>query len=185
MQAQMALVVVVVIVVLLLLGLAGARWWSGQRRRSAHLREQFGPEYDRVVNEHGEPGAAEAALEQRAERVRQLHIQPLPAEDETRFADDWRSVQARFVDDPEASVKDADGLVEAVMQARGYPIANFEQRAADISVDHPAVVENYRSAHAIAVRDERQLSTEDLRRAMVYYRSLFEELLSPEVSARH
>jgi len=184
MQGQMVLPVVVILVILLLLVLVGARWWVGQRRRSAQLREQFGPEYDRAVNEHGEPGAAEAELEQRAERVRQLHIQPLSPEDETRFADDWRSVQARFVDDPQAAVKDADGLVEAVMQARGYPMANFEQRAADISVDHPEVVENYRSAHAIAVLDERQLTTEDLRRAMVYYRSLFEDLLSREASVR-
>jgi hypothetical protein len=182
MEGQIVIAAVVIIVAILVL-VAAFRWWSAQRRRSAELRHQFGPEYDRAVKEHGEPGAAEAALQQRAERVRQLHIQPLSPQDETRFSNDWRAVQARFVDDPEGALKDADRLVETVMQTRGYPMADFEQRAADVSVDHPGVVQNYRAAHAIAIRDEHDLTTEDMRQGMVYYRSLFEDLLSPEVPA--
>ena len=123
-------------------------------------------------------------LEQREKRVEQLHIRPLTREEGRRFAEAWRADQARFVDDPKAAVIEADRLVGEVMQARGYPVSDFEQRAADISVHHPHVVENYRAAHEVAVRAKRgEASTESLRQALVYYRKLFEDLLEVEEPA--
>ena len=174
------LVVVLVVVVIAVVTVA-AWWYAQQRRRSEHLRDQFGPEYDRALREHGGRGPAEAALQEREERVQQLHIRPLAPADRARFADSWRSVQARFVDDPEGAIGEADRLVQEVMQARGYPMGNFEQRAADVSVDHPQEVEHYRAAHAIAQHQARgEATTEDLRQAMVHYRALFEDLLEAE-----
>ena len=153
-----------------------------QQRQRAELRERFGPEYERAVDTYGEPRKAEAELAARAERVEQLHIRPLSAEQRAQYAESWRSVQARFVDDPEHAIHEADHLITEVMQARGYPMTDFEQRAADISVNHPRVVEHYRAAHAIAERTERgDASTEDMRQAMVHFRTLFEELIeTPE-----
>lgn len=149
-----------------------------QKRRSDELRGRFGPEYERLVHEHGDARHAESELSTRIERVKQLHIRPLSPEHRDRFADAWRSDQARFVDDPKAAVVEADRLVADLMQVRGYPVGDFEQRAADVSVDHPHVVQNYRVAHDIAVREQRgEASTEDLRKAMVHYRALFEDLL--------
>jgi hypothetical protein len=158
-----------------------AAWLVLQRRRSAYLRERFGPEYERAVQQIGDRRRAETELEQREKRVEQLQIRPLPLSEAQRFADAWRQVQARFVDDPSGAVADADRLVAEVMQARGYPVGDFEQRAADISVDHPDVVEHYRVAHRIALANERgQATTEDLRQAMVHYRALFGHLLETE-----
>jgi hypothetical protein len=149
-----------------------------QKRRSEELRGKFGPEYERLVRQHGDARHAERELGDRIQRVQQLHIKPLSAEHRNRFADAWRSDQARFVDDPKGAVVEADRLVADLMQVRGYPVGDFEQRAADVSVDHPHVVQNYRTAHDIAVREQRgQASTEDLRVAMVHYRALFEDLL--------
>lgn len=158
-----------------------AAWLVLQRRRSAYLRERFGPEYERAVQQIGDRRRAETELERREKRVEQLQIRPLPLSEAQRFADAWRKVQARFVDDPSGAVADADRLVAEVMQARGYPVGEFEQRAADISVGHPDVVEHYRAAHRIALTNERgQATTEDLRQAMVHYRALFGHLLETE-----
>ena len=174
------LALAVVIVAVALVGV----WLSSRRRRSDQLRDTFGPEYDRTVRAHGERGDAERELAARAERVEQLHIRALSEDESARHANDWRSVQTHFVDDPEMAIAEADELVAEVMQARGYPIGDFEQRAADVSVDHPRVVENYRAAHAIASRSAQgDTPTEDLRQAMVHYRALFDELIGAPVSA--
>jgi hypothetical protein len=170
--------VIGVLVLVAIVVIAAAWWFTQQRRRSKQLRQQFGPEYERAVDEYGERGRAEQALAARAERVEQLHIRPLSAEDSARYAEEWRSVQSRFVDAPEDAIGDADRLCGEVMQARGYPMGDFEQRAADISVDHPQVVEHYRAAHAVARRSaDGNAATEDLRQAMVHYRTLFEDLI--------
>jgi hypothetical protein len=150
-----------------------------QRRRSETLQKQFGPEYKRAVNRFGDQSKAEAELAAREKRVRKLEIRVLAAEEQSRFSEAWRKTQAQFVDEPSRAVAEADGLVKEVMQARGYPVGDFEQRAADVSVDHANVVTNYRAAYEIAARNKSgQATTEDLRQAMVHYRSLFEELLA-------
>ena len=160
-----------------------------QKRRTDELRGKFGPEYERLVRQQGDPRHVERELGDRVERVKQLHIKPLTPEYRTRFAEAWRSDQARFVDDPKGAVVEADRLVADLMQVRGYPVGDFEQRAADVSVDHPHVVQNYRTAHDIAIREQRgQASTEDLRVAMVHYRALFDDLLDsvePEPREAH
>ena len=160
-----------------------------RKRRSDELRGKFGPEYERLVREHGDASTAERELDDRVQRVKQLHIKPLSPDHRARFAEAWRSDQARFVDDPKGAVVEADRLVADLMQVRGYPVGDFEQRAADVSVDHPHVVQNYRTAHDIAVRQQRgEASTEDLRVAMVHYRALFEDLLDtaePEPREAH
>jgi hypothetical protein len=154
-------------------------WAAAQRRRkeSLRLQQRFGPEYVRLVNELGR-SKAEAELAAREKRVATLTLAPLPAADAAKFRDAWVAIQARFVDDPKTSVVEADHLVYDLMVKRGYPMGDFEHRAADISVDHPAVVSNYRAARAIALRDERgEATTEELRKAVVHYRGLFQELL--------
>src|SRR5215831_3566129 len=154
------------------------RWYV--LHRSEHLRARFGPEYDRAVRETGNVGKAESMLSNRERRVEQLSIRPLSTEESGRFSGSWRVIQARFVDDPRGAVTDADALIREVMTTRGYPMSNWEQRVADISVDHPRLVENYRTGHEIALRHERgEASTEDLRRAMIAYRELFAELVEP------
>ena len=174
-QKQMSLVVVVVIVAV---AVAAVAFFASRKRRSRKLRERFGPEYDRVLRKEGDARKAEGVLEFREKRREKFIIRPLPAADKSGFTTRWNEVQARFVDDPTGAVTVADSLVTEVMQARGYPIGEFDQRAADISVDHPLVVENYRAAHEIATRHSTgKASTEDLRRAMVHYRVLFQELL--------
>ena len=164
----------VLVVIVIALGLILLSW----RRRSQRLQEQFGPEYKHAVRKYGDAGKAEAELAAREKRVRKLEIRSLTQEEQSRFADVWRNTQARFVDEPSKAVSEADALIKEVMQTRGYPVGDFDQRAADVSVDHPNVVTNYRAARAIAQANERgQATTEDLRKAMVYYRALFEELL--------
>jgi hypothetical protein len=156
-----------------------------RKRRTKRLRTQFGgAEYARAVKEGGGRRRAEAGLDERADRVEGLHIRPLTPGDRTRFVASWGRVQARFVDGPGGAVTEADQLLGDVMSARGYPVSDFEQRAADISVDHPLVLENYRAAHGSALRQTRgQASTEDLRLAMIHYRTLFEELIGvPEMA---
>jgi hypothetical protein len=156
-----------------------------QKRRTDELRAKFGPEYERLVRQHGDARHAESELSNRVERVRSLQIRPLAPQQRDQFAEAWRSDQARFVDDPKAAVVEADRLVADLMQVRGYPVGDFEQRAADISVDHGHVVQNYRVAHDIAVREQRgEATTEDLRRAMVHYRELFQDLLEVEPETR-
>jgi hypothetical protein len=148
------------------------------RRRSQRLRERFGPEYDRTAEQADSRRAAESHLAAREKRIERLDIRPLSKESRDEYARSWRESQARFVDQPADAVRDADRLVILVMRERGYPMEEFDQRASDISVDHPNVVDNYRAAHAISMAsDHGQASTEDLRQAMVHYRSLFEELI--------
>ncbi len=178
MNTTLGLVGLIVLVALVL----GVIWVARQKRRqharTQELREQFGPEYERAVSVYGEQREAEHELVARKARVEQLHIKSLSSEQSMRYARQWRDVQAQFVDDPEQAIAEADRLVVEVMQARGYPMVEFEQRAADVSVDHPDVVEHYRAAHHIAVRSARaEADTEDLRQAMVHYRSLFDELI--------
>ena len=157
-----------------------------QQRSRAKLRDKFGPEYDRAVEESGGRRKAEAELHDRAKRVEAFEIKPLPPADRERYAASWRKVQADFVDDPKAAVTQADELLSAIMSARGYPLGDFEQRSADLSVDHPVVVQNYRAAHEIAVRHASGgAGTEDLRQAMIHYRALFDDLVSePEPVSR-
>ena len=169
--------VVVAVLVAVALGAAGM-WLLMKKRRSDHLRRSFGPEYERTVQETGHKAEAERELEHRKERVEQLEIRPLPPGEAEKFALAWRDVQKRFVDRPGESVDEADRLVTEVMQRRGYPMADFERRAADLSVDHPHVVEHYRAGHTLATRNHNGgADTEELRQAMVHYRALFEDLL--------
>lgn len=171
---QWLIVAAVIVVALVAIAVV---WYAMRRRRREELRERFGPEYEHVVREEGDPGRAERVLNDRQQRVEQLHVRPLRAQDAAGFRERWRAVQARFVDDPRGAVSEADDLIGQAMEARGYPVGEFEQRAADVSVDHPQVVSDYREAHAIARRPAAKTGTEELRRAMVHYRALFAELV--------
>jgi hypothetical protein len=149
-----------------------------RKRKTEHLKQTFGSEYDRVVHQHGDPQRAETVLADREKRISHLELRALPPAERDRYALQWAFVQKKFVDDPKGSVNEADRLVTDVMNARGYPMSEFNQRADDISVNYPNAVGNYRAAHDIVVRHGKgQSSTEDLRKAMVHFRSLFEELL--------
>ena len=168
----------IVVILAAIVAAAVAAWWFLNKRRSEHLHQRFGPEYDRLIREEGGRRRAESELERREKRVKHFDIQPLEKQDRERFAQSWQADQARFVDDPKGAVLEADRLVTEVMKARGYPVGNFEERVSDISVDHAQLVENYRAACDIAERQKRgEASTEDLRKAMVYYRALFDDLL--------
>jgi hypothetical protein len=171
------LTIIVAIAAPLVAGIVG--FLVHRRRRSERLRTRFGgAEYARAVQQDGNRRDAEARLEERTKRVEQFHVRPLATGDRTRFVESWRGIQSRFVDGPAGAVTEADLLLGDVLSTRGYPVSNFEQRAADISVDHPVALENYRNAHEIALRQVRgQASTEELRQAMVHYRTLFEELV--------
>jgi hypothetical protein len=171
--------ILVPILVAVVLGAAAVIAWLWlRRRRTTLLRSRFGPEYDRTLQSAGDIRKAEAELEARQKRVSRLPIRVLSSEDQARFQSTWREIQARFVDDPKGAVADAHRLVKEVLVARGYPLSDFEQRAADLSVDYPTVVANYRAACEIAKRCAAgQTSTEELRQAFVYYRELFAELL--------
>jgi hypothetical protein len=174
--------VLLILSVCLVLAIGVAVWLYVQKRRTQSLRSKFGPEYDRAVGEHRGRGHAESELQQRVKRVAQFNIHPLKAAERSRYSEDWRREQSLFVDDPRAAVNHADTLVQDVMQCRGYPVGDFDQNATDLSVDHPRVVENYRIAHEIALRKyQGQENTEDLRKAMVSYRALFEDLLEQTV----
>ena len=149
-----------------------------RKRQSVRLKSQFGPEYDRTVERLGGRSQAEAELRQREARIAKLNITPLTSDQAGRFKEAWKRVQGRFVDDPRGALKEAGELVQEVMTARGYPMGDFERRASDISVDHATVVEAYRAAQAVAIRDAHdQADTEELRTAFVHYRTLFAELL--------
>lgn len=174
---EMSMIMIALAVVLV----AGvAAFMVYRKQRTEKLRTQFGgAEYARAVGTAGNRQEAEAGLNKRSQRVEAFHIQPLAAADRARYLESWRGVQVRFVDGPAGAVSEADQLVSDVMSTRGYPVSEFEQRAADISVDHPLVLEQYRAAHGIAVRQTQgKATTEDLRQAMVHYRTLFEELVS-------
>ena len=168
-----AIIAILVIVVAVII-------FAVRRSRSERLRKKFGDaEYERTIAERGDRRAAEANLEQRTERVKSFHLRPLSEADRLRFQEAWAAVQARFVDGPAGAVTEADQLLGDLMATRGYPVGDFETRAADISVDHPMVVQNYRAGHDIAVRHlQGHATTEDLRRAMIHYRALFDDLVS-------
>lgn len=172
---QWSIVAGVVIIALL----AVVAWIFFQKKKqSARLLQRFGPEYGRTLGELGGRTKAESELKAREKRVEHLSITPLAPAEAARFSEAWNALQGRFVDNPRGVVVQADQLVRELMLKRGYPVGDFERRAADISVDHPAVVEHYRAAQAIAVRDERgEADTEELRKAVVHYRVLFDEML--------
>jgi len=174
-----SIVISIVVIVAILIVVAAAL--AMRRRRSEQLKHRFGPEYDRaVLEQNGDSRLAEADLAEREKRVEKFPIRALSAVDREAYAMEWVAVQRRFVDDPSAAVGTADRLMGRMMMDRGYPMTDFEQRAADISVSYPAVVQNYRAGHDIVVRHgDGQATTEDLRRAMIHYRSLFDELLEP------
>jgi len=182
-QNRMVLLIAGVVVAIVVIG--AIAYITSRKRRSLQLKERFGPEYDRVLQKEGDARKAEGVLEFREKRREKFKIRLLSATDRSSFATRWNEVQARFVDDPRGAVTVADSLVTEVMQMRGYPIGEFEQRAADISVDYPLVVENYRAAHEIALRHGAgKASTEDMRQAMVHYRALFQELLEERPAQR-
>ncbi|MDP8929524.1 MAG: hypothetical protein M3O70_13375, partial [Actinomycetota bacterium] len=167
-------VVAVLVVVVALLLLPRLR----EKKRSRDLRSRFGPEYDRAVDATGDRVSAEEELEHREERRAQFDIRPLEPAQRRRYADVWRETQKRFLDSPGDAIGEADELVSRVMRDRGYPVDDFAQRAEDLSVDHPGVVEDYRAGNHVAVAHKRgEASTEDLRQALVHYRSLFDRLL--------
>jgi FtsZ-interacting cell division protein ZipA len=173
-MSTLAYIVIAIIVVVAVIAVAMA----ASRRRSGRLQDTFGPEYDRTVQQTGDRRQAERELAGRVDRRKRLTIVPLPEQTRQQYVAQWQRVQASFVDAPAESVRQADALVSQVMTDRGYPIAEFEQRAEDVSVDHAAVVENYRSAHAIAVASgQGTADTEALRTAMTQYRALFADLL--------
>lgn len=164
--------------VIIALGIGIGYMMYSSKNRSKHLKETFGTEYERAVRDSGGVHQAQKELEAREKRISRLAIKELTPDEQRIYADQWRSTQAHFVDDPSSAVKDADQLVAKVMEARGYPLGDFEQRAADVSVEHANVIDNYRSAHDIAERHKKDgVSTEELRLAMVHYRSLFDDLL--------
>jgi hypothetical protein len=168
----------VLTIMLVLAVLALVAWVMQRRNQTELLRQRFGTEYTRVVDELGSRDKAEAELLARQRRVEKLRIVPLPPDQAARYAREWQLLQGRFVDDPHGTLVAADLLVRELMLQRGYPMGDFERRAADISVDHAAVVENYRAAHAIAMRDQNGNSdTEDLRAAVLHYHALFDDLL--------
>ena len=177
------MVMIIAVVVILVAGIA--TMLVLRKRRTDRLRSKFGgDEYARAVKESGNRRHGEAGLDKRTERVESFHLRPIAAGDRGRFVDSWSRIQARFVDGPASAVAEADQLLGDVMSARGYPVSEFAQRAADISVDHPLVMEHYRTAHDIAIRQTKgEASTEDLRQAMIHYRSLFEDLVAePETT---
>lgn len=171
--AIVAVVIIVVIAAILM-----------RSQRSKRLRSNFGPEYDRVVRTTGSPQRAEDELARREQRVKKFELSPLPTGARTRYVEEWRAVQTRFVDDPRGAVSEADRLILNVMRDRGYPIETFEQRAADISVNYAGDVSHYRAGHALALKNERgEASTEELRQAFVHYRALFDSLLDIKAPA--
>jgi FtsZ-interacting cell division protein ZipA len=174
---------VIVIVAIVVIALIVAAIVLMRQRQSQQLQEGFGPEYERTVEERGgDRREAEAELRERRQRRDEFEVRDLEPAARDRYADRWRDAQRRFVDEPAPAVGEADALVIEVMRDRGYPVADeFDQRAADVSVDHPVVVEHYRAAHDISGRATAgDASTEDLRQAMVHFRALFVELLGPE-----
>ncbi len=174
MDSTTLIAIVVIVAAIAVVGLIMA-----SRQKSAKLRSQFGPEYERTLEDAQGRHKAERELREREKRVQKFKLHPISTEQRLRYADAWRAVQADFVDDPKSAVTRADALLDDVMAARGYPAAEFDERAANLSVDHPVFVQNYRSAHDIAERHERgEAGTEDLRQAMIHYRALFDDLIA-------
>jgi hypothetical protein len=169
--------ILVLLVVLLAAGALGL-FFLMQKKRRGELQRKYGAEYEHTVKEVGDQRRAEKELESREKRVKSFKLHPLSSEQYRSFEERWRSVQALFVDEPSRAVQEADHLLKDAMNARGYPVGNFEQRAADLSVNHPRLVENYRFAKRIVESNSRgEATTEDLREVMLYYRDLFEDLL--------
>jgi hypothetical protein len=173
-NTELIIAAIVLVVAVILVG----DYLNRRKAKTAVLRKRFGTEYDRAVLEHGSSGAAEGKLADREDRVHALQIHDLSAPERARFAAAWNAVQARFLDHPEAAVTEADDLIASLLEAKGYPKGSFDQRAADVSVLHSRVMENYRAAHEIAVRPFRgESSTETLRTALIQFRDIFDELL--------
>jgi hypothetical protein len=176
MDSQTLLIIGITVAVCAILGVG--IWFAVNQMRSRRLQQHFGPEYDRTVRQAKDRALAEAELQNREERVKKYRIVPLAESDRTHYRHSWERVQNQFVDDPPGATRQADELIVEVMERRGYPVSSFEQAAADLSVDYPVVVENYRAAAAIAQRNRQgEAGTEDLRQALVYYRALFHDLL--------
>jgi len=170
-------IIIAVVLILVVFGAILAPNFA-RRKRSERLHAQFGTEYERNVETMGNEKKAHTELDERQKHVKALNIRPLSVSERERYRADWTAVQSKFVDEPGQAVVDADGLIMEVMQLRAYPVSDFEQRAADVSVSYPALVNNYRAARQIALKHEqRQANTEELRHAVIYYRSLFDELL--------
>ncbi len=174
-------VIAIVIVAIIVLAVVG--WIYTQRRRSEELQQRFGPEYDRAMREYGSKGSAESVLEARQERVESVHLHPIPPDERQRLEQSWRSVEARFVDDPLGAVVAGDDVIAEVMKARGFPESDFEQRVNDLSATYPDLTNDYRTGHEVAMKSRRgEASTEDLRKAMVSYKAIFEKLLGARES---
>ena len=174
-------VIVLVAIVFLVIGVLLATAFN-RLQRTKQLKERFSSEYDHALNEIGDKRQAESELQARVDHVEKLNIRPLTAEETDRFTREWQTTQTEFVDQPMTSVQKANQLIKDAMSVRGYPVDDFEQRAADISVDHPDLVANYRELHAIAVKSNQDgISTEEMRQAMVHGRALFHDLVQPEI----
>ena len=174
------IIIIVVVIVLVILGGILAPIFAG-RKRSERFHDQYGPEYDRTVKSLGSDKKAQTEMDDRRKHVGTLNIRPLSDVQRQRYLADWKAVQANFVDQPGQATAQADHLIMEVMQLRDYPISDFEQRAADVSIQYPTLVGNYRAAREIALRNEQHhAGTEDLRQAMIHYRDLFDELLKAE-----
>ena len=175
----------VTIAVSFMLIIIGVGLWMvvTRRKRAERLQEHFGPEYERTVQSLGDEKKAQTELVERQKHVDTLDIRPLSALERERYLVDWTAVQSQFVDEPGEAIVAADRLIMEVMQLRAYPVSDFEQRVADVSVSYPTLVSNYRAAREIALKNaQQQASTEELRQAMIYYRSLFEELVGTETT---
>jgi hypothetical protein len=181
MDTNTTVVAIIAAVVLLVIGGYLGVVFS-RRQRTRRLRDRFGPEYERILDEVGDQKEAEEELDARIDHVKSLDIRPLSEEETERFTHEWRSTQAKFVDHPVAAIQEANQLIKEVMSAKGYPVEDFEQRAADISVDYPDLVTNYRGMREITTRSEQEdVGTEEIRQAMLHSRALFEELVGTEV----
>jgi len=174
-----------ILIVVAIVAVAVIGFFVYLKKRSLRLRDKFGPEYTRAIEETGNKYKAESKLEKLEKRVDKFSIHPLQPEEVVRFRDSWHIIQAGFVDDPATALSDADRLVGEVMSARGYPMADFEERASEISVNHALVVEHYRAGHEIALKQvKREATTEDMRQGMIHYRALFDDLLGAPEKAR-
>ncbi|MGW7103201.1 hypothetical protein [Streptomyces sp. NPDC054838] len=170
--------IAIIVAVVVLIAIAAGFWFVSRRR---HLRERFGPEYDRTVEDEGGRLAAERELRAREQRHDKLDVKELPPARRTQYAEEWQGVQEHFVDRPEGAVAEADDLVTRLMRERGYPTNGFGDQVRDLSVEHASTLEHYRSAHAVNARSSGgQATTEELRGAMVHYRALFQELLGDQ-----
>jgi hypothetical protein len=179
MSSNTLILIIVAVAIVAAAVVAFVLYRQHQEKRRRHLRDRFGPENERLVAATGDASIAQRELEARERRVAAFHIRPLSSQEREQFTVRWQQVQAEFVDNPKGSLAHADELLGEVMGTRGYPVQDFEQRANDLSVDHPLVVQHYHAAHGVALRHRKgEATTEDLRQAMVHYKALFEELVA-------